>query len=121
MTVKNNIVTISERTGYSVSTVSRVLSGKAQKYRISAAAVELITREADRCHYRPNLLAQSLRTQKSQTVGLLVPGIENPFFATLSGIVISLLGARGTIRCWQTRRRVSRKKSLRCGCSRGGT
>lgn len=92
---KNTLLTISERTGYSVSTVSRVLSGKAQKYRISQAAVERITQEANQCEYRPNLVAQSLRTQKSQTIGLLVPGIENPFFATLSAIVIELLGARG--------------------------
>jgi len=92
---KNTLLTISERTGYSVSTVSRVLSGKAQKYRISRAAVERITQEANQCDYRPNLVAQSLRTQKSQTIGLLVPGIENPFFATLSAIVIELLGARG--------------------------
>lgn len=92
---KNTLLTISERTGYSVSTVSRVLSGKAQKYRISQAAVERITQEANQCDYRPNLVAQSLRTQKSQTIGLLVPGIENPFFATLSAIVIELLGARG--------------------------
>lgn len=92
---KNNIFSISERTGYSVSTVSRVLSGQGEKYRISKAAIERITQEADRCNYRPNLVAQSLRTQKSQTIGLLVPGIENPFFATLSAIVIELLGARG--------------------------
>ena len=92
---KNNIITISQRTGYSVSTVSRVLSGKAQKYRISQAAIDRITQEADRCNYRPNLVAQSLRTQKSQTIGLLVPGLDNPFFATLSAIVVELLGARG--------------------------
>lgn len=92
---KNTLLTISDRTGYSVSTVSRVLSGKAQKYRISKSAVDRITQEANQCDYRPNLVAQSLRTQKSQTIGLLVPGIENPFFATLSAIVIELLGARG--------------------------
>lgn len=92
---KNNLFTISEKTGYSVTTVSRVLSGKAQKYRISQAAIDRISQEADRCNYRPNLVAQSLRTQKSQTIGLLVPGIENPFFATLSAIVIELLGERG--------------------------
>ena len=92
---KNTLLTISDRTGYSVSTVSRVLSGKAQIYRISQAAVDKITQEAIHCDYRPNLVAQSLRTQKSQTIGLLVPGIDNPFFATLSAIVIELLGARG--------------------------
>ncbi len=95
MATKNNIVSISEKTGYSVSTVSRVLSGQAAKYRISQTAVDVITKEAKRCHYRPNLLAKSLRTQQSMTIGLLIPGIENPFFATLSGIIIGLLGGRG--------------------------
>ena len=92
---KNNIFSISERTGYSASTVSRVLSGQAQKYRISQAAVDIITREAERCHYRPNLVAQSLRTQTSRTIGLLVPGIENPFFSNLAALIISLLDTRG--------------------------
>ena len=71
------------------------LSGNAGKYRISQSAVERVTREARRCGYRPNLVAQSLRTRQSQTVGLVVPGIDNPFFATLSSIVIAQLDARG--------------------------
>jgi LacI family transcriptional regulator len=95
MNGKNNLAAISDRTGYSVSTVSRVLSGKAEKYRISQSAVERITKEARRCGYRPNLVAQSLRTRQSQTVGLVVPGIDNPFFATLASIVIAQLGSRG--------------------------
>ena len=95
MLEKNNLATISERTGYSVSTVSRVLSGKAGQYRISQAAVDRITREARRCGYRPNLVAQTLRTRQSQTVGLVVPGIDNPFFATLASIIIAELDARG--------------------------
>lgn len=95
MAAKDTIFTISERTGYSVSTVSRVLSGKAARYRISQTAVKIITEEVERCNYRPNMVAQALRTQKTQTIGLLIPGIDNPFFAMLSGIVISMLGARG--------------------------
>ena len=92
---KTTLAAISERTGYSVSTISRVLSGNAEKYRISQSAVERVTREARHCGYRPNLVAQSLRTRQSQTVGLVVPGIDNPFFATLSSIVIAQLDARG--------------------------
>lgn len=95
MATKNNIFTISERTGYSASTVSRVLSGKAAQYRISQTAVDVITREAALCHYRPSLVAQSLRTGDTKTIGLLVPGIENPFFSTLAGMVISLLDSHG--------------------------
>ncbi len=95
MLAKTTLAAIAERTGYSVYTVSRVLSGRAGKYRISQSAVERVTREARRCGYRPNLVAQSLRTRQSQTVGLVVPGIDNPFFATLSSIVIAQLDARG--------------------------
>lgn len=86
---------MSEQTGYSVSTVSRVLSGKARKYRISREAEEKITAEASRLNYQPNLIAQTLRTQQSKTIGLLIPSVDNPFFATLSGIIIGLLNARG--------------------------
>ena len=35
---KTTLAAISERTGYSVSTISRVLSGNAEKYRISQSA-----------------------------------------------------------------------------------
>ena len=95
MAHKNTLLTISEQTGYSVSTVSRVLSGKARNYRISREAEEKITAEASRINYQPNLVAQTLRTQQSKTIGLLIPEVDNPFFATLSGIIIGILNARG--------------------------
>ena len=92
---KSNIFTIASKTGYSVSTVSRVLTGQAEKYRISKKAIELISETARQLNYQPDLVAQTLRTRQSRTVGLLVPGIDNPFFATLSGSIINLLAARG--------------------------
>lgn len=95
MADKSNIFTIAGMTGYSVSTVSRVLNGQAEKCRISKKAIELISEAARQCNYQPDLVAQTLRTKKSKTIGLLVPGIDNPFFATLSGIIIKLLADRG--------------------------
>ena len=95
MSDSSNIFTIASRTGYSVSTVSRVLTGQAEKCRISRKAVELITEAAREANYQPDMVARTLRTKQSRTVGLLVPGIDNPFFATLSGIVIKLLTERG--------------------------
>lgn len=92
---KSNIFTIASRTGYSVSTVSRVLTGQAAKFRISKKAIDLISETARQVNYQPDLVAQTLRTKQSHTIGLLVPGIDNPFFATLSGIIINLLAARG--------------------------
>lgn len=92
---KNTIQSISEQTGYSVSTVSRVLSGKAQRSRISQKAIEIIQAEAKRINYTPNLLAQGLRTSRTYTIGLTVPGIDNPFFATLASTVIENLKLAG--------------------------
>ena len=92
---KNTILSISEQTGYSVSTVSRVLSGKAARSRISQRAIEIIQAEAKRVNYTPNLLAQGLRTSRTYTIGLTVPGIDNPFFATLASTVIENLKLAG--------------------------
>lgn len=92
---KNTIQSISEQTGYSVSTVSRVLSGKVQRSRISQKAIEIIKAEAKRVNYTPNLLAQGLRTSRTYTIGLTVPGIDNPFFATLASTVVENLKLAG--------------------------
>ena len=86
---KETLITLSRRTGFSVSTVSRVLNGKANKYRISEKTVKLITEEANSRNYKPSLLAKGLRTQKTNTIGLLVPGIDNPYFANIASTVIS--------------------------------
>jgi LacI family transcriptional regulator len=85
---KNTLITISKRTGFSISTVSRVLNGKATKSRISNETVKIITEEAKKCNYTPSLLAKSLRTSKTHTIGLLIPSIENPYFANIASIVI---------------------------------
>ncbi len=92
---KETLLTISQRTGFSVSTVSRVLSGQAQKYRITPLTVETITREAERCNYRPNLLAKGLSTKKTSTLGLLIPDIANPYFAQIASVIIHEARNRG--------------------------
>lgn len=95
MKKKNTIISISERTGFSVSTVSRVLSGKAESARISKATIEAIQEEAKRCNYKPSLLAKGLRTSKTDTIGLVIPSIENPYFANLAGTIIREAHAYG--------------------------
>ena len=92
---KDTLLTISERTGYSISTVSRVLSGKGKNYRISQQTIDYITEVARSCNYTPNLIAQSLRTRKTNTIGLTIPNIDNPFFATLSGVIINKFKSKG--------------------------
>lgn len=86
---KATIVNISENTGFSITTVSRVLSGKAKKYRISDKTIEIITNEAQKCNYTPSLLAKSLRTNVTNTIGLIIPSIDNPFFANIASLIIN--------------------------------
>jgi len=82
------LISLSERTGFSISTVSRVLSGQALRYRISKKTVDLISEEARRCNYTPSLLAKGLRTKKTNTIGLLIPSIENNYFAIMASVII---------------------------------
>ena len=80
---------MAERLGCSATTISRVLSGKAEKYRISEATVKAVLREAHRCNYTPSATAQILRTKKSNTIGLLLPSVSNPYFADMASVIIS--------------------------------
>lgn len=86
---KETLASISQRTGYSVTTVSRVISGNASKYRIPKATADAIMEDAHRCNYTPSLVAKTLRTQKSNTIGLLLPSVSNPYFAEMASVVIS--------------------------------
>lgn len=72
---------IARKAGLSVSTVSRVLNKVAGKNRISAQTEKLVLKAARDLKYRPNQLARGLRLKKTQTIGLIVPDISNPFFA----------------------------------------
>lgn len=72
---------VAERAGVSVSTASRVLNGKASKYRISADTARIVEEAATALEYRPNHIARGLRLQRTDSIGLVAPDIANPFFA----------------------------------------
>ena len=86
--MKETLSTLAEKTGYSITTISRVLSGKADQHRISVETRDKILEAARENNYFPNLLAQNLRTNKTNTIGLLVPSVSNPFFADIASSVI---------------------------------
>ncbi len=96
-----SIKKIRELTGFSCSTISRVLNGKSREFRISEDTRRAILAAAEKIKYRPSILARSLRLKKSMTVGLIVPDIMNPFFGELSWMIERSLGQHGfsTIIC----------------------
>lgn len=77
------LLEISQKTGYSVSTVSRVLHDQSNKYKISEDTKQAVRKAAEELGYRPNMLARGLRLNQTHEVGVIVPDISNPFFATL--------------------------------------
>ena len=71
---------VAEKAGVSRTTASFVLSGR-RDMRISADAERRVRQAARELNYRPSLLARSLRTNLSQTIGLLSDQIASEMFA----------------------------------------
>ncbi len=72
---------ISKATGFSVPTVSRVLSNS--RYPVSAATRQRILDVAQSLGYRPNLAARGLRTERTNSIGILVDDIMSPFVPSI--------------------------------------
>ena len=68
---------IAERAGLSYSTVSRALNGK---YGVDPETRRTIIDLAKKMRYRPNAMARGLITRKTDTIGLIIPDLRNPFF-----------------------------------------
>ena len=74
---------VARAAGVSPATVSRALGNGP----ISAELRALVEDAVRRTGYRPNLSARRLRSQHSQTIGLIVADISNPFFTAVARAV----------------------------------
>ncbi|MFP3913665.1 MAG: LacI family DNA-binding transcriptional regulator [Actinomycetota bacterium] len=72
---------VAELAGVSVSTASRVLSGSTHP--VSDAARRRVTAAAEQLGFEPNRLARALATARSQTIGVVVHDVSDPYFAEL--------------------------------------
>ncbi len=91
MTIKE----LAQELEMSTTTVSRVLTGQEKKYRISEKTAQRVREVADKLDFAPNQIARNLRLQKTNTIGLIIPDISNPFFANLARTVEEELRSRG--------------------------
>ncbi len=83
---------VAKRAGVAPITVSRVLNktgyfSQEIKERVEAAAAEL--------HYVPNLLASSLRSNRTNTLALVLSDVTNPFWTTVARGVEDVASADG--------------------------
>ena len=69
---------VARRAGVSAMTVSRVVNGRGSVDSETRQRVEEAIQALD---YVPNRIARGLISQKTQTIGIIVPDIVNPFFA----------------------------------------
>ena len=79
-----SIKDVAKAAGVSTATVSRVLANNAP---IRPETRERVMQAVEALDYRPNLIARSLRAQKTAKIGLVVSDIRNPFFTAIGRAV----------------------------------
>src|SRR6266487_3322691 len=79
-----SIKDVAEAAGVSTATVSRALSNGLH---VRSEVRERVMAAVRRLGYRPNLVARSLRSQQSNTIGLIVSDVRNSFFTSISRAV----------------------------------
>ena len=72
---------VAEAAGVSRQTVSRVINNKGE---ISPATRQHVMDVIQKLGYRPNRAARGLVMQRTNTVGLIIPDITNPFFSEVA-------------------------------------
>ncbi|GAA1856011.1 LacI family DNA-binding transcriptional regulator [Asanoa iriomotensis] len=83
---------VAAASGVSPTTVSHVFSGRRP---INATTRQHVEEVARRLGYRPNGVAQSLRTRRTNTVMVVVPDITNPFYPDFARGVQDVVGPAG--------------------------
>jgi LacI family transcriptional regulator len=84
---KITIKDIATEAQVSISTVSFVINDKGEKMGISPAVIKKVQEVAEKLNYRPSMIATSLRTGKTRSIGLIVEDISNQFFADLARVI----------------------------------
>jgi len=83
---------VAREAGVSVSTVSHVVNGTR---RVNPATKERVLAAMAATGFRRNVLASALVTSRTQTIGLSISALQNPYFATLVHSIEERASARG--------------------------
>jgi len=82
--------------GVHPATASRALN-PSTRLLVSEDTAQRVLDAASRLGYRPNPVARSLRTRRSNTVGVLIPDLNNPLFPPMLRGVEDMLAERGYV------------------------
>lgn len=95
MSKRVSLKDIADQVGVSTALVSYVMNGLEKEKRVGADVVVRIKKAAQELNYKPNRIAQSLRTGSTKTIGLIVADIANPFFGNLARVIEDEASKRG--------------------------
>ena len=87
-----SIKTVAQQAQVSIATVSRVLNGT--KY-VSPDVQKRVLDAVESLRYEPNAPAQNLRRQRTQSIGILLPQLNDLYFSTLAYVLEKRLSAEG--------------------------
>ncbi len=85
---------VAKLAGVSQSTVSRVLNETASHIPISEETRQRIMFAVEKLGYQPNMIARSLRTQRTQMIAVMIGDISNAFYHPIVRAVQDVAGAR---------------------------
>ncbi len=80
-TTQTTLREVARRAGVSIKTASRVVN---QEPNVAPATRRRVERIIARLGYRPNSVARSMRTRRSEMLGLVVPSIRNPIYPAIA-------------------------------------
>ena len=89
---KATIIDVAKLAGVSVATVSRVVNGN---YPVKPDTKKRVNKAIKELKYVPNMQARELNMQKSSSIGVVVPGLYNMFFAEVIDGIESTVQAAG--------------------------
>ena len=94
MTKQVTLRDVASQAGVHISTASRALNPETRSI-VNQDTVERVLATADRLGYRPHPLAQGLRKNRTMSVGMVIPDIENPLFGPIIAGAEQVLGSEG--------------------------
>jgi LacI family transcriptional regulator len=87
MNGKVSLKDVAKYLGVSTALVSYVINNKEKEARVSEKMVKKIREAVVKLNYQPNQIAKSLKSGRSNTIGLIVADISNPFFSSIARII----------------------------------
>lgn len=104
---------VAKEAGVAICTVSRLLNGTAN---VEPETRKKIEDAMKKLNYVPNELARGMFKGRSNSIAMLVPNIQHPWFSSLASEIEKILFEKNTNLCCSVRRMMHRGKKIVLRC-----